>query len=272
MRAESATPSVIVALLTPFDEHGRVADGALRSHVEFLVDAGVGGLMPCGTTGEGPLLSDEEVLQVTATVVDAAKGRVPVVAHVGRISTAATLEVARKAVLVGAPAVSAAVPWYYALSDDQIVRHFAALISPLEVPVYAYAIPSRSGNDLSTTAAAALADSGLHGIKDSTKSLPRHLEFLATGLDVLMGSDGMVSESWRAGGSGCVSTIANIHPDWLLGLSRDFGGNGSSPFEGKILQLRSELAAGPEPTLVRLKREMRSIVPDYPTCVRAPLG
>ena len=83
-------PTVLPALLTPFDERGDVDPAALREHVEFLIEGGVHGIMPCGTTGETALLEPDEVITVVTAVVEAVAGRVPVVAHVGRPSTKAT--------------------------------------------------------------------------------------------------------------------------------------------------------------------------------------
>ena len=207
-----ASPLVIVALLTPFDDRG-VSTTTLSRHVEHLLESGIDGVMPCGTTGEGPLLADHEILAVVDTVVGTVDGRVPVIAHVGRVSTRATVDLARGAVARGASAVSAVVPWYYALTDDQVVRHYVSLLAAdLGIPVYAYTIPGRSGNDISLSTATRLAEEGLYGIKDSTKSFARHMEFLSLELTVLMGSDGLILDSWRAGSAGCVSTIANVNP------------------------------------------------------------
>src|SRR4029078_13120379 len=91
-------PAVVVALLTPYDDGGAPDHGALRAHVDLLVEAGVAALMPGGTTGEGALLGDHEVSGVVRATVAAADGRVPVLAHVGRPGTATTLALARGAV------------------------------------------------------------------------------------------------------------------------------------------------------------------------------
>ena len=91
-------PSVIVALLTPFEENGGLDEAALAAHMDYLVSAGVDGVMPCGTTGEGPLLSDDDVTEVVRATCNAAAGRVPVLAHVGRPGTPSTLALARRAV------------------------------------------------------------------------------------------------------------------------------------------------------------------------------
>src|SRR3954451_2636255 len=142
-------PAVIVALLTPYERGGGGGDeGAMRAHVDWLVEAGIDGLMPCGTTGEGPLLADDEVAAVVRAAVAAADGRVPVLAHIGRPGTAPTVALARRAVEDGAAAVAAIVPYYYAVPDDLVRAHSAALIEDVDVPVYAYTIPSHTHRDL----------------------------------------------------------------------------------------------------------------------------
>ena len=254
---------VVVALLTPFDAAGGVDLGALRRHVEFLVDAGVDGLMPCGTTGEGPLLEDEELRRVVEATVAAAGGRARVIAHVGRPSTAATARNAREALALGANAVSAVVPYYYELTDAQIVRHYRAVLDACgDAAVYAYTIPARTGNELSPEALRELGAAGLRGVKDSTKSFERHLEYLECGVDVLIGTDAFVRDAFAAGAAGCVSAIANVRPDLLRAL-RD--GNGAEAQE-EILALRGRLPFG------RLKHAVAQVVSGYRAGYRAPLG
>jgi 4-hydroxy-tetrahydrodipicolinate synthase len=247
---------VVVALLTP---HGRPE--ALREHVDFLVEAGVDALMPCGTTGEGPLLEDHEMARLISATIDASAARVPVLAHVGRPSTEATVGLAARALADGAAGVSAVVPYYYALGEQQLARHYAALIEAADgASSYAYTIPARTGNDFPAQLASRLSAEGLTGVKDSTKSWERHLEYLETGVDVLIGTDAMVVDSFRAGSAGCVSALANVRPD-LLCRARD-----GEEVQHEISALRAEL---PFP---RLKAALSELLPGYPTSYRAPLG
>src|SRR3954470_20889149 len=174
---ELARPALVVALLTSYDEGGAPDAGALRAHVDLLVEAGVDALMPCGTAGEGPLLGDDEVAVVIRATVAAADGRVPVLAHVGRPGTAPTLALARRAVDDGAAAVAAAVPYYYALTDDHVRAHYGALIEGAGAPVYGYTIPSHTHRDLEPPLLERLIGDGLAGLKDSTKSSERHREY-----------------------------------------------------------------------------------------------
>jgi 4-hydroxy-tetrahydrodipicolinate synthase len=268
-------PAVVVALLTPFGPDGLPDRAALRAHVEYLVEERVDGLMPCGTTGEGPLLSEAEVASTVASVVEAARGRIPVLAHVGRADTSATVRLARRALADGADGVSAVVPYYYALEDAQIVAHYRALIDVAGgVPAYAYTIPARTGNELSVEAARSLARDGLAGVKDSTKSFERHREYLETGLAVLMGSDGMVAQALAAGAAGCVSAVANVRPDLLLRLKHamvDGRNEEASAVQDEVSALRAELSQGGEP-IAALKRAAAERLAGYPSTVRAPLG
>lgn len=274
--------SVVVALLTPFAEDGRVDLGAAREHVSFLVAEGVDAVMPAGTTGEGPLLADGEIEALVAACVEGAAGRAQVLAHVGRPGTQATVELARRALAAGAGAISAVVPYYYAFGDRALERHYEVLLDALpNVPVHAYTIPARTGNELGAESVRRLAASGLAGVKDSTKSLGRHLEYLeaarGTGCAVLMGSDGLVADAFRAGAGGCVSAIANLRPDLLVGikaahLAGDERAAGAAQQE--ILSLRAELAAGPP--LAAVKRALAARLAErglaYPAALRAPLG
>src|SRR3990170_1279811 len=96
--------SIVTALLTPFDERGEVDHEALRAHVDDLITEGIDGIMPCGTSGEGPLLDEAEAAAVIGTVVDGAAERVPVLAHVGRAGTRETVRLGRQATDAGAAA------------------------------------------------------------------------------------------------------------------------------------------------------------------------
>lgn len=264
----------MVALLTPFDADGRVDLRALERHVEFVVGAGVDALMPAGTTGEGVLLDDDELVRVVEAAVRAAGGAATVLAHVGRAATAATVRLARRALDAGANAVSAVVPYYYAVDDAQVVGHFRALISAADgAAAYAYTIPARTGNELSAAAAGELVAAGLGGIKDSTKSLERHEEYLALGTCVLMGSDGLVLDALRLGAAGCVSAVANLRPELLVGLVRAHASGRrdvAEELQRDVSALRTALAS--EPALVGLKRAVAARIEGYPSGLRAPLG
>jgi 4-hydroxy-tetrahydrodipicolinate synthase len=182
----------------------------------------------------------------------------------------------------GASAISAVVPYYYPLTPEQTLRHYRSLLQAVpDVPVFAYTIPERTGNELQRETLEALADDGLAGLKDSSKSFDRHLEYLAAAkgqdLQIFMGSDGMVLDALRAGAAGSVSALANLRPDLLVRLKRAFLEGREEEGEGiqqEIAQLRTSFSQGP--ALGALKRAVSDALADigvrYPYALRDPLG
>jgi 4-hydroxy-tetrahydrodipicolinate synthase len=273
-------PAVLPALLTPFDERGEVDLAALREHVEFVIEAGVHGIMPCGTTGETALLEADEVIAVVTAVVEAVAGRVPVVAHVGRPSTPATARLIERAVAAGADGVSAIVPYYYAFGDREIVAHFHALLRVAgDTPLLAYTFPARTGNELSDDAFATLVADGLAGLKDSTGSLERQQAYLAAapGAQVFVGSPRLLLAGLRAGSRGSVAALGNLRPDLLVALAqawRDGRGDEAERLQADVTEIERRLGAGR--ALVTLKAEVAEAMAArgarYPAALRSPLG
>jgi dihydrodipicolinate synthase/N-acetylneuraminate lyase len=278
-----ATPAVVPALLTPFDGDGAVDRDALRAHVGWLVEQGVDGLMPCGTTGETALLSDDEVVAVVETTVAAAGGRVPVIAHVGRPGTRPTIELGRRALAAGAEAVSAVVPYYHPLEAEQVLDHYRAVMDELGAErVLAYCIPSHSTNELDPDGLATLAREGLAGFKDSTMDAARHDAYAAalrgTARDdfaLLVGRAALLLQSLRAGSAGAVLGIANLRPELACRLRDAFRDGRLDDAEAVQAELaRAEEAAQP---FAVLKREVAERLRDeagieYGPHMRAPLG
>jgi 4-hydroxy-tetrahydrodipicolinate synthase len=274
-------PSLIVALLTPFGENGALDEAALEAHVDYLVAAGVDALMPCGTTGEGPLLSDAEVSDVVRATCDAAGGRVPVLAHVGRPGTGPTLALARQAVEHGAQAVAAVVPYYYPADGDQIRAHYAALVEGLEgAPVYGYTIPERTHRELEPDLLGALIEDGLAGLKDSTKSMERHREYAAAArhadrpFNLFVGTGSLVADAVREGSAGTVLAVANAHPELCVALvraCREGSHEEAERLQAELAATEAEVVAGGAiPTLKR--RVSERLGARYGTELRAPFG
>jgi 4-hydroxy-tetrahydrodipicolinate synthase len=277
-----ATPAIIPALLTPYDAAGAVDRDALGAHVAWLVEHGVDGLMPCGTTGETALLSDDEVIEVVEATVAAAGGR-PVIAHVGRPGTRPTIELARRALDVGAAAVSAVVPYYHPLEPEQVLDHYRALMDALGPErVLAYCIPSHSNNVLDAEGLGTLAREGLAGFKDSTMEGERHDAYAAAigaaGRDdfaLLVGRGALLLQSLRAGSAGAVLGIANLRPELACRLRDAFREGRDGDAEAVQAELaQAEEAAKPFTALKRAVAErLRSEAGiEYGPHMRAPLG
>jgi 4-hydroxy-tetrahydrodipicolinate synthase len=209
------------ALTTPFDERGDPDLDAVRSHIELLIEDGVDGIVVAGTTGEGPLLEEGEIESLVAAATEAAGGRLEVIAHVGRASTAGTVRLAGAAVQAGADALIAITPYYFALGDEELFRHYRTLLGTVDaVPLLGYTFPDRTGNQLSPEVLDRLAAEGLAGLKDSTGSADRHREYLEVGrrhqgLRVMVGSERLALLSLQGGGAGSISALANARADVL---------------------------------------------------------
>jgi 4-hydroxy-tetrahydrodipicolinate synthase len=263
---------VHVALTTPFGENGWVDLDALRLHIQLLAEDGVDGVVPAGTTGEGPLLEESEVASAVATAVQTAEGRMEVIAHVGRASTPATVRLARAAAGTGADALLAITPYYYAHESHALLAHYRALLEAAGgTPVLAYAFPARTGNELPAELVDTLAGEGLAGVKDSTKSPERHAEYLEVarrheGFRLFVGAEKLALQSLRGGGAGTISALANVRADVLLRV-RD---EQSEAAQEAVDTARAELPAIPE-----VKRAVRARLAErgaeYPDAPRGPL-
>jgi 4-hydroxy-tetrahydrodipicolinate synthase len=277
-----ASPAIIPALLTPFDADGAVDRDALGAHVAWLLERGVDGLMPCGTTGETALLSDDEVVEVVEATA-AAAGDAPVIAHVGRPGTNPTIELARRALDAGAAAVSAVVPYYHPLEPGHVLDHYRALMDALGPErVLAYCIPSHSNNELDADGLGTLAREGLAGFKDSTMDGDRHDAYAAAIRDagrdhfaLLVGRGALLLQSLRGGSAGAVLGIANLHPEPACRLRDAFRDGRAEDAEAAQVELaRVEEAAKPFTVLKReVSERLRAEAGiEYGPHMRAPLG
>ena len=174
----------MTALVTPFDERGGVDRRALARLVEWQIDSGIHGLVPCGTTGEGATLSEEEKYEVVSVTVEAARGRVPIVAGCGTNDTRTTLGGARQAARAGAAALLVVTPYYNKPNASGMVAHFEAVAGEAGLPVVVYNVPGRTGQNLGTELTLRLARiEGVAGVKEASGNLEQIAAvFTGTGL------------------------------------------------------------------------------------------
>jgi len=205
----------LTALITPFRD-GAVDEKAFQSLVEWQIKEGIHGLVPCGTTGESPTLSHEEHMRVTALCVEAARGRVPVVAGTGSNSTAEAIGFAKAAEKAGADAQLVVTPYYNKPTQEGLYRHFKAIHDSCGLPIIIYNIPPRSVIDMTVETMARLAElPRIVGVKDATNDLTRPLRTkLAIGdkFSLLSGEDGTALGFLAQSGHGCISVTANVAP------------------------------------------------------------
>ena len=205
----------LVALITPFREGG-VDEKAFQDFVEWQISEGTHGLVPCGTTGESPTLSHDEHKRVTELCIEAAAGRVPVVAGAGSNSTAEAIDLAQHAKQAGADGVLVVTPYYNKPNQDGLYAHFKAINDAVEIPIIIYNIPPRSVVDMTVETMAELAKlPNVVGVKDATTDLQRPIETrVAAGPEFcqLSGEDGTALPFLIQGGVGCISVSANVAP------------------------------------------------------------
>ena len=212
----------ITALVTPFAD-GNVDEVALRDLIEWQIEEGSLGLVPCGTTGESPTLSHAEHKRVVEITIATAKGRVPVIAGAGSNSTAEAIDFVRHAQDAGADGVLTVAPYYNKPSQEGIYQHFKAIDAAATVPIIVYNIPGRSIVDIQVETLARIFEDcpNVKGVKDATGNLLRpSLERMACGeeFNLLTGEDGTALGYMAHGGHGCISVTANVAP----GLCADF--------------------------------------------------
>ena len=204
----------IPALVTPFSGNC-VDEDSLRDLVEWQIDEGSNALVPCGTTGEGATLSDDEHRRVIAITVEVARGRVPVIAGCGSNNTAHAIALTRNAREAGADAALHVPPYYNRPNQEGIYAHLAA-VADLDIPVVLYNVPSRTITDIAVETMAKLARlPNVVGVKDATGNLARvSAQRLACGEQFvqLSGNDDMALGFNAMGGKGCISVSANVAP------------------------------------------------------------
>ncbi len=203
------------ALITPFKD-GAVDESAFKSFVDWQITEGSDGLVPCGTTGESPTLSHEEHMQVTEWCIEAADGRVPVIAGAGSNSTQEAVELAKHAKSAGAAAALVVTPYYNKPTQEGLYQHFKAVHDAGDLPIIIYNIPGRSIVDMTVQTMARLAKlPNIVGGKDATQDLARPINTrIAIGSDFcqMSGEDGTAVPFLAGGGHGCISVTANVAP------------------------------------------------------------
>lgn len=211
-----------VATLAPFDSGDRVDEGVVRAHAEWLVEAGVAGLCPAGTTGEFLYLSAAEKNKIYRATVAGAQGRVPVIAGVWGARPEQATALTKLAEDAGAAGVFAPPPIYYPASADSIFRWYENMQSASGLPVFAYNIPQYAANEVSLDCLERLfAEGVIAGAKDSSGKAERIGEQVRRFGDrgvVFAASDSFATEGRKLGADGFISAIANVAPSLFVKL------------------------------------------------------
>jgi 4-hydroxy-tetrahydrodipicolinate synthase len=216
----------IVAIVTPF-KNGKIDEKSLQDLIEFQIENGTHGIVPCGTTGESPTLSHEEHEYVVELTVKAVKKKVPVVAGTGSNSTQEAIRLTKFAEKVGADGALIVVPYYNKPTQEGLYLHFKQIASEVKIPIILYNIPGRSGVNINPETIARLARDckNIIGVKEASGSLQQASKILyLCGMDfvLLSGEDVINFPLLAIGGKGFITVTANIAPRDVAELYNSF--------------------------------------------------
>ncbi len=266
----------LTAIVTPFREDGSVDLDGFKALVRWQVESGIHGLVPCGTTGEGATLLPEEQEAVVAAAVEAAAGRVPIVAGCGTNDTRRTLELARRAVAAGADALLVVTPYYNKPNRSGMLAHFRAVCEAAERPVVVYNVPGRTGQNLGADLILELARvPGVAGVKEASGNLEQQASILAArppGFAVLSGDDALALPAMALGADGLISVVSNEAPAEAAGmigaaLDGDFAGARELHFRLLPLMRANFVETSPVPVKTAM-----ALLGRCAASVRPPLG
>jgi len=224
--ARLALQGSMVALVTPFT-NGKVDEEALKQLVEFHLEAGISALVPCGTTGESATLSHEEHERVIEVVIQAARGRIPVIAGTGSNNTAEAIRLTTHAKRAGADGALLISPYYNKPTQRGLYLHFKAVAEEANIPIVLYNIASRTAVNIEPETVAKLAQdcSNIVGIKEASGNLEqmsRILHVTKRRLALLSGDDALTLPVLAIGGTGVISVVANLVPRDVVAMIQAF--------------------------------------------------
>jgi 4-hydroxy-tetrahydrodipicolinate synthase len=205
----------MVALVTPF-KNGQVDWQSLEGLIEFHMQNGTHGIVPCGTTGESATLSHQEHDEVIRTVIKRVNKRVPVIAGTGSNSTDEAVRLTREAEKSGADGALMISPYYNRPTQEGIYQHYKKVASEVGIPIIIYNIPGRTGSKIEPETLARLAEiSNVAGVKEATGSVDQAIDVIrlcGDRLAVYSGEDSLIYSLMALGGKGVISTVANVAP------------------------------------------------------------
>jgi|UniRef100_A0A7V6A102 4-hydroxy-tetrahydrodipicolinate synthase len=215
----------ITAIVTPFKD-GKLDEAAYRELIEFQIEGGIHGIVPCGTTGESATLSHQEHKRVVEACVDQVKKRVPVVAGTGSNNTAEALELTKHAQAAGADYALLITPYYNKPTQEGLYQHFKTIADNTSIPMVVYNVPSRTSVNLLPETLARLAEiPNIVAVKEATgdlKQCAKIVELCGDKITLLSGDDFTVLPLLAIGGKGVISVVSNVAPQDMAGMCEAF--------------------------------------------------
>lgn len=249
---------IVPALLTPFTADQQLDEAALRALVDNLIGHGVHGLFALGTNGEFFALSLAEKLRIAAIVVDAAGGRVPVIVGTGAFATHEVIDMNQRMAEVGVDGLSVITPYFNAVSERELIRHYEVIADASSLPLMLYNIPAKTGMSIGIKAVAALYQHPMiKGIKDSAgnfDSLVQMINYRSDDFAVFAGTDSLIYWNLLAGGDGAVAATANAVPQVVMDIWNRFQAGdheGARAAQERLRPLRDAFAMGTLPVVLK---------------------
>lgn len=257
---------IIPPMITPFDQEERVDCKALQKMTNFLLEAGVHGVFPLGSTGEGYALGFDEKREVIETVLEATNKRVPVYAGTGAITTKESIKLTKMATELGVDALSVITPYFISPNQEELFEHYRAIAASTDLPIILYNNPGRTGVDLSTDLIVKLSEiENIVGIKDSSGDMTKAAEIIRRtkgNFAVLAGRDTLIYGFLAYGGHGSVAATANIVPKLVVSIYELFQkGEYQAALEAqfKLAPLRMAFSLGSFPVIMKEGLKLRGI-------------
>jgi len=218
---------IFVPHITPFTKNGKLDQNLLKTCVQHWLQSGASGLVSCGSNGEAPYLSREERKAVIETVVDEVNGKVMVIAGTGSMSTQETIAYTKDAEDIGVDAALVVTPFYFKLSNREILEHYKTLVRSVNIPIILYNVPKFTNYSLEPNIIFQLASEfdNVIGMKDSSGNIgaiTETIKLVGDRISVLAGTAEVVLPTLMLGGTGAVIAVANVFPKMCSDLYEAF--------------------------------------------------
>ncbi|SHK56904.1 4-hydroxy-tetrahydrodipicolinate synthase [Selenomonas ruminantium] len=256
---------IITPVLTTLDEKEEFSPAAYKDFIDHLIGAGVSGIFPLGTNGEFYAFSYEEKLRIIEAAVKAVDGRVPVYAGTGCVTTKETIKLSKAVqAMGGVDCLSIISPYFVAVSQDDIYRHYSTIAQAVDMPILLYNIPGRTGNNIDWKTVKRLAAyENIIGIKDSSGNFDNTLKYIentAPSINVLMGSDSLILWALQAGAAGAIAGCSNVFPELMVSIYNYFKAGDlakANEAQKKIRPFRNVMQMGNPNSVVKRAVQLR---------------
>ncbi|WP_088102129.1 4-hydroxy-tetrahydrodipicolinate synthase [Halalkalibacter urbisdiaboli] len=257
---------IVTAMVTPFDQNGQVDVEATKKLVHHLITNGTDAIVVAGTTGESPTLSTEEKILIIKTTVEAANGKIPIIAGTGSNNTQASIELTKQAEELGVDGIMLVTPYYNKPSQEGLYQHFKVIAESTKLPVMLYNIPGRSAVNLDVETTLRLTEiSNIVAIKEASgdlEAMATIIEHTPEDFSLYSGDDSLTLPILSIGGIGVVSVASHIVGNEMQQMVRNYLGGqvqAAAMQHRQLLPIMKALFKAPNPTPVKAALEMKGL-------------